>query len=33
MYDYGIDREMHIEKSLDIIEYDGENKGRKMEKF
>lgn len=33
MYDWGRDREMHIEKSLDVIDYQGENKGGKIENF
>ncbi len=33
MYDWGRDREMHIEKSLDVIDYEGENKGGKIENF
>lgn len=33
MYDWGRDREMHIEKSLDVINYGTENKGGKIEKF
>ena len=33
MYDWGRDREMHIEKSLDVIDYDGKNKGGKIENF
>lgn len=33
MYDWGRDREMHIEKSLDVIDYTGENKGGKIENF
>lgn len=33
MYDWGRDREMHIEKSLDVIDYGGKNKGGKIENF
>ena len=33
IYDWGRDREMHIEKSLDVIDYDGKNKGGKIEDF
>lgn len=33
MYDWGRDREVHIEKSLDVIDYDGKNKGGKIENF
>ena len=33
MYDWGRDREMHIEKSLQVIDYDGKNKGGKIENF
>lgn len=33
MYDWGRDREMHIEKSLDVIDYDMKNKGGKIENF
>lgn len=33
MYDWGRDREMHIEKSLDVIDYKMENKGGKIENF
>lgn len=33
MYDWGRDREMHIEKSLDVIDYNMENKGCKIENF
>ena len=33
IYDWGRDREMHIEKSLDVIDYDGKNKGGKIENF
>lgn len=33
MYDWGRDREMHIEKSLDVIDYEGKNKGGKIENF
>ncbi|MGL5347599.1 MAG: class I mannose-6-phosphate isomerase, partial [Peptostreptococcaceae bacterium] len=33
MYDWGRDREMHVEKSLDVIDYDKKNKGGKIENF
>lgn len=33
MYDWGRDREMHIEKSLDVIDYDMKNKGGMVENF
>lgn len=33
MYDWGRDREVHIEKSLDVIDYEGKNKGGKIENF
>ena len=33
MYDWGRDREMHIEKSLDVIDYDGIKNGGKIENF
>ncbi|WP_270942804.1 type I phosphomannose isomerase catalytic subunit [Romboutsia lituseburensis] len=33
MYDWGRDREVHIEKSLDVIDYEGINKGGKIENF
>lgn len=33
MYDWGRDREMHIEKSLQVIDYEGINKGGKIENF
>ncbi|MCF0258328.1 MAG: mannose-6-phosphate isomerase, class I [Erysipelotrichaceae bacterium] len=33
MYDWGRDREMHIEKSLDVIDYEHKNKGGKIENF
>ena len=33
MYDWGRNREVHIEKSLDVIDYKGENKCGKIEKF
>ncbi|MFI3209619.1 MAG: type I phosphomannose isomerase catalytic subunit [Peptostreptococcaceae bacterium] len=33
MYDWGRDREMHIEKSLEVIDYKKENKGGKIENF
>ena len=33
MYDWGRDREMHIEKSLQVIDYEGRNKGGKIENF
>ena len=29
IYDWGRDREMHIEKSLDVIDYDGKIKAEK----
>ena len=31
MYDWGRDREMHIEKSLQVIDYEGKNKGGKID--
>ena len=33
MYDWGRDREMHIEKSLDVIDYEGINNGGKIDNF
>lgn len=33
MYDWGRDREMHIQKSLDVIDYDGKNSGGKIDNF
>lgn len=33
MYDWGRPREMHIEKSLDVIDYAGSEKGGKIESF
>lgn len=33
MYDWGRDREMHIDKSLDVIDYYDKNKGGKIENF
>lgn len=33
MYDWGRDREMHVEKSLEVIDYKGENAGGKIENF
>ncbi|MEG2511556.1 MAG: type I phosphomannose isomerase catalytic subunit [Bacilli bacterium] len=33
MYDWGRDREIHIEKSLEVIDYEGKNKGGKIENF
>lgn len=33
MYDWGRDREMHIEKALKVIDYEGKNKGGKIENF
>lgn len=33
MYDWGRDREVHIEKSLQVIDYEGKNKGGKIENF
>ncbi|MEF9992072.1 MAG: type I phosphomannose isomerase catalytic subunit [Romboutsia sp.] len=33
MYDWGRDREMHIEKSLDVIDYKCKNKSGKIENF
>lgn len=33
MYDWGRDRELHIEKSLQAIDYEGKNKGGKIENF
>ena len=33
IYDWGRDREMHIEKSLQVIDYEGKNKGGKIENF
>lgn len=33
LYDWGRGREVHIEKSLDVIDYEGKNKGGKIDKF
>lgn len=33
MYDWGRDRETHIDKSLDVIDYEGKNNGGKIENF
>lgn len=33
LYDWGRGRETHIQKSLDVIDYKGENKGGKIENF
>lgn len=33
MYDWGRDREVHIEKSLEVIDYEGKNKGGKIDNF
>ncbi|MGH4120428.1 type I phosphomannose isomerase catalytic subunit [Clostridium sp.] len=33
LYDWGRDRELHIEKSLDVIDYQGKNSGGKMDDF
>lgn len=33
MYDWGRDREMHIEKSLQVIDYEGKNKCGKIQNF
>ena len=33
MYDWGRDREVHIEKYLEVIDYEGKNKGGKIENF
>lgn len=33
MYDWGRDREVHIEKSLEVIDYECKNQGGKMENF
>lgn len=33
MYDLGRDREIHVEKSLDVINYDMKNKCGKIENF
>mgnify|MGYP001607008884 CR=1 FL=1 len=33
LHDWGRGREVHIEKSLDVIDYEGKNKGGKIEKF
>ena len=33
IYDWGRDREMHIEKALKVIDYEGKNKGGKIENF
>jgi len=33
LYDWGRGRELHIEKSLDVIDYEGKNNGGKIDKF
>jgi len=33
LHDWGRGREVHIEKSLDVIDYEGENKGGKIDNF
>ena len=33
LYDLGMDREVHIEKSLEVIDYEEKNKGGKIENF
>jgi mannose-6-phosphate isomerase len=33
LYDWGRGRELHVEKSLDVIDYDSQNKGGKIDKF
>ncbi|MCB2289999.1 class I mannose-6-phosphate isomerase [Clostridium sp. CS001] len=33
LYDWGRGREVHIEKSLDVIDYESESKGGKIHKF
>lgn len=33
LYDWGRDREIHVEKSLQVIDYEGKNKGGKIENF
>ena len=33
MYDWGRDRKMHIDKALEVIDYEGKNKGGKIENF
>ena len=33
MYDWGRYREIHIEKSLQVIDYEGKNKGGKIDNF
>lgn len=33
IYDWGRDREMHIEKALEVIDYEGKNKGGKIDNF
>jgi mannose-6-phosphate isomerase len=33
LYDWGREREVHIEKSLDVIDYKNKNKGGKIHKF
>ena len=33
LHDWGRGREVHIEKSLDVIDYDGANKGGKIDNF
>lgn len=33
LYDWGRGREIHIDKSLDVIDYEGKNEGGKIENF
>ena len=33
LHDWGRGREVHIEKSLDVIDYEGENKGGRIDNF
>jgi mannose-6-phosphate isomerase len=33
LHDWGRGREVHIEKSLDVIDYEGKNKGGKIDEF
>ncbi|HEY8803942.1 MAG TPA: mannose-6-phosphate isomerase, partial [Clostridium sp.] len=33
LHDWGRGRKVHIEKSLDVIDYDGKNKGGRIDKF
>lgn len=33
IYDWGRDREMHVQKALDVIDYEGKRKGGKIENF